>query len=138
MAGDIRRVSGARLARCTERALGDPSVRRAREHRPPVLELVDVVRSLLAEDLDRVLITEVVGALDGVEGVLLGVVLGGVPERGVDPALRRPGVAPYGVNLGDHGHVRARVEGLDRRAHPRAAGADDEHVVSGLHACDAT
>ena len=101
--------------------LRDPPVGRAREDRSPVLELVDVVRRLLAEDLDRVLVAEVVGALDGVERVLLGVVLGGVPERGVDPTLGRAGVAANRVDLGDHGHVRARVEGLDRGAHSRAA-----------------
>ena len=110
----------------------------AREDRSPVLELVDVVRRLLAEDLDRVLVSEVVGALHGVERMLLGIVLGGVPERGVDPAFGRARVAADGVDLRDHRDVRARIEGLDRRAHPRAAGPDDEHVVLRYHAKDAT
>ena len=48
----------------------------AREDRAPVLELVDVAGRLVAEDLDRVLVAEVVGALDRVERVLLGAVLG--------------------------------------------------------------
>ena len=135
---DVRRVRGPRLAGGAERALRDLAVLGAREHRSPMLELVDVVRRLLAEDLDRVLVSEVVGALHGVERVLLGIVLGGVPERGVDPTFGRARVAADGVDLRDHRDVRARVEGLDRRAHPRAAGPDDEHVVLRYHAKDAT
>jgi hypothetical protein len=42
-------------------------------------------------------------------------------------------VAANGVDLRDHGHVRAGVERLDRGAHARTAGADDEDVVLGLH-----
>ena len=91
MAGDVGRVRRSRLAGGAEGPLRDPTVLRAREDRAPVLELVDVIRRLVAEDLDRVLVAEVVGALDGVEGVLLGIVLGGVPERRVDPALGRAG-----------------------------------------------
>ena len=103
-----------------------------------MLELVDVVRRLLAEDLDRVLVSEVVGALHGVERVLLGIVLGGVPERGVDPPSAAPEWLRTGWIFEIIGDVRARVEGLDRRAHPRAAGPDDEHVVLRYHAKDAT
>jgi hypothetical protein len=33
------------------------------------------------------------------------------------------------VQLRDHGDVRARVMGLDRGAHARAARADDQDVV---------
>ena len=62
-----------------------------------------------------------------------GIVLGGVPERRVDAALGRAGVAAGRVDLRDDGDVRARVEGLDRGAHAGAAGADDEHVVRRLH-----
>jgi hypothetical protein len=98
-----------------------------------VLELVDVVRRLLAEHLDRVLVAEVVGALDGVERVKLGAVLGRIAERRVDAALRRSGVAANWVDLGEERDVGACVEGLDRRTHSRAAGADDQHVVLGVH-----
>jgi len=78
-----------------------------------VLELVDVAGGLLAEDLDRVLVPEVVGALDRVVGVLLGTVFGGVPERRVDPALGRAGMAPNRMDLGQERDVGARVERLD-------------------------
>ena len=133
VAGDVGRVRRARLAGGAERALRDPAVLGAREDRAPVLELVDVVGRLVAEDLDRVLVAEVVRALDRVEGVLLGVVLGGVPERRVDPALGRAGVAANRMDLREERDVRARVMGLDGRAHARAAGPDDEHVVYGFH-----
>ena len=131
--GDVGRVGRARLAGGAERALRDAAVVGAREDRAPVLELVDVVRRLVAEDLDRVLVAEVVGALDRVEGVLLGVVLGGVPERGVDPALGRAGVAAGRMDLRDERDVGARIVRLDGRAHPRAAGPDNEHVVLRFH-----
>jgi hypothetical protein len=46
-----------------------------------VLELVDVVRRLVAEDLDRVLVAEVVGALTVSKACDSRVVLGRVSER---------------------------------------------------------
>jgi hypothetical protein len=129
VAGDIRRVHGARRAGGAERALRQAAVLASREERAPVLELVDVARRLAREDLDRVLVAEVVRPLHRVERVLLGVVLPRVPERCVDPALGGAGVAPGRVQLRDHGDVRARVVGLDRGAHAGAAGADDQDVV---------
>ena len=133
VAGDVGRIRRPRRARGAEGALGDPAVLGAREDRAPVLELVDVARRLLAQDLDRVLVAEVVGALDGVEGVDLRVVLGGVPERRVDPALRGAGVAARGMDLRDEGYVGSLVVRLDRGAHARAAGADDQDVVTRFH-----
>ena len=85
------------------------------------------------EDLDRVLVADVVGALDRVEGVDLGRVLGRVPERGVDAALGRAGMAAGRVELRDHPDVCAGVVGLDRGAHAGAAGADDQDVVGRFH-----
>jgi len=37
------------------------------------------------------------------------------------------------VDLRDHGNVRAGVEGLDRRAHARAAGSHDDDIVNRVH-----
>jgi hypothetical protein len=42
-------------------------------------------------------------------------------------------VAANGMDLREQGHVGARIVRLDGRAHARAAGADDENVVLGLH-----
>ena len=98
-----------------------------------MLELVDVVRRLVAEDLDGVLVAEVVRPLDGVGGVLLGVVLGRVPQGGVDPALGRAGMAAHRVDLREESHVRALIVRLDGCAHARATGAYDEDVVRCFH-----
>jgi hypothetical protein len=129
VSGDVGGVRGARRAGRAERALRDAAVLGSREDRAPVLELVDVAGCLVAEDLDRVLVAEVVGALDRVVGVDLGVVLRRVSERRVDATLGRARVRARRVDLRDHRHVRARVESLDRCAHACAARPDDEHVV---------
>ena len=116
-----------------ERPLRDAPILGAREDRAPVLELVDVAGRFVAEDLDRVLVAQVVRALDRVERMLLGAVLGGVPERGVDPALGRAGVAADRMDLREERDVGAEIVCLDRGAHPGAPGADNQDVVCGFH-----
>ena len=133
VAGDVGRVDGARRAGGPERALVELALLVPREDAAPALELVDVARRLAREDLDRVLVAEVVRALDGVEGVRLGVVVGLVAERRVDAPLRGAGVAARRVELRDDGDAGAGVVRLDRGAHAGAAGADDEHVERGVH-----
>ena len=93
-----------------------------------VLELVDDVGCLAAHELDRVLVAEPVGALDGVVEVVVPVVLAHVAERGADAALRGDGVRASREDLRQHGDVEAGARELQRRAHPRAAGADDDDV----------
>ena len=129
VAGDVGRVHGAGRAGGAERPLREPAVLVAREDRPPVLELVDVARRLAREDLDRVLVAEVVRALDRVIGVDLGIVLRRVAERRVDAAFGRAGVAARRVELGDDADVRAGIVSRDRRAHSCAARAHDQDVV---------
>ena len=135
VAGAVGRVAGAAHGRlavvagvAAEAALVDLALGRAVERQAHVLEVEDRVDGLLREDLGRVLVDQVVAALDRVEGVPLPVVLLHVGERGGHAALRRAGVGAGGVELRDDrgAGVRAR---LDRRAHPGAAGADDDDVV---------
>ena len=77
----------------TEAALSDPPVLGAAERKPHVLELVHDLRGLLAHDLDRVLVAQIVASLDRVEHVPLQVVLlAHVAERGPDTSLCRTGV----------------------------------------------
>src|SRR4029078_13278648 len=90
-----------------EWALRQPAVGGAREDGAHLLEIEDVAGRLPAHDLDRILVAEVVGALDGVERVALGRVLRRIAEGGVDAALRRPGVRPGRVALREHAHVDA-------------------------------
>jgi hypothetical protein len=131
--GDVGRVDGPRRAGRPEGTLRHPAVVAPGEVGAPVVELVDVERGLVAQDLDRVLVAEEVGALDGVVGVLLGIVVAGVPERRVDPALRGPGVAAGRVELRDHADVGSGIECGDGGAHSGATGPHDEHVVLRLH-----
>ena len=133
VAGDVGGEHGARRACGAERALCELAVIAPREDRAPVLELVDVARRLAREDLDRVLVADVVGALDGVERVRLDGVLGGVAERCVDAALGRSRMASGRVQLRDHTDVRPCVVRFDGRAHTRAAGSDDQDVVGRFH-----
>ena len=81
-------------------------------------------------DLDGVLVGEVVGALDGVEGVVLGRVVGLVAQRGVDAALRGARVAAHGVNLRHQSDVHPCLVRGDGRSHPGEARADDDDVMA--------
>src|SRR5262249_6493975 len=83
-----------------ERPLIDAAVLGARERHAPVLELVDRRRRVAAQVLDRVLVAEPVGSLDGVVHVPAPVVLAHVAERGGDPALRGDGVRAGGARGG--------------------------------------
>ncbi len=133
VAGDVGRIDGPRRARGAERTLVELALLVAREHAAPALELVDVARRLAREDLDRVLVAEVIGALDRVEGMRLGVVVRLVAESCIDAALRGSRVASRRMELRDDGDPRAGIVSLDRGAHACAAGADDEHVEGGVH-----
>ena len=130
--GGVARTTYWRLAVlagvATEAALIDLAVGRAVERQAHVLEVDDRVDGLLREDLSGILVDEVVATLDGVVGVPLPVVLLHVGERCGHAALRRTRVRAGGVELGDHGRGGVR-SGLDCRAHPSAAGADDDDLV---------
>src|SRR5262249_56205263 len=96
VAGDGCGIGRARRAGGAERALRDLALLRPGEDRAPALELVDVAQRLVAEDLDRVLVAEVVRALDGVEGVLLRAVVGALPNAALIP----PSAAPEWLRTG--------------------------------------
>ena len=140
VAGAVRGVAGAahgRLAVLTgvpaEAALVDAPLRGAVEGQAHLLQVEHRVDGLLGHHLGGVLVHQVVAALDGVVGVPLPVVLLDVGEGRAHAALRRAGVGARGIELGDDRGAGA-LGGLQRRAHPGAAGADDHHVVvMGLH-----
>jgi hypothetical protein len=111
-----------------ERALVDRAVGVAVERHPEVLELVDDLRRRLAHVLDRILVAEPVRALDRVIHVPEPVVLGHVGERGTDAALRRDSMRARREHLREHGDRQPGFGELQRRAHARAAGADDDRV----------
>ncbi len=98
-----------------------------------MLELEDRGRRLLAHVLDRVLVAEPVGALDGVVEVEAPVVLAHVAERGADAALRRHRVAAGREHLGEAGRREALLGEAEGGAQAGAAGADHDDVVGVVH-----
>ena len=129
-AGALRDALAVMRGHAAERTLVDPAVLGARERHAVVLELDDRGRRFLAHVLDRVLVAEPVGALDGVVEVPAPVVLAHVAERGADAALRRDGVAAGREHLGDAGGRQARLGQAQGGAQAGAAGADHDHVVA--------
>ena len=101
----------------------------ARKRHTVVFELDDRGRCLLAHELDRILIAEPVGALDGVVHVPAPVVFTHVGERGTDAPLRCDGVAARREHLGDAGGGQSGLGQAQRRAQSCAAGADDHDIV---------
>ena len=69
-------------------------------------EIVYGLYRLFCEDECRVLIHEIIPALDRVEGVPFGFVLFHVAQRGADSSLGRARVAPDGVNFRKNGGCR--------------------------------
>ena len=129
VAGDVGHVVGPRRRRSAERPGSEVAGAVAVERDPGVLEPQDLVGGLAAHHLDRVLVAEVVGALDGVERVGLPGVLG--VQRGVDAAGGCDGMRADGVDLGDDRHRRPRLSGRQGGSLAGEAGADDEDVMRG-------
>ena len=111
------------------------AVGRSREDTAPVLELVDVAQRLRGEDLDRVLVTEVVGALTVSKACFSGLSSAALPSAALMP-FGRPGVAARRMQLRDDGNVCAGVVSLDSRPHAGETGPDDEDVVLRFHCPD--
>jgi hypothetical protein len=86
-------------------------------------------RRLLDERLDGVLVAQPVAAGDGVVGVLVERVVR--TDDAGRAALGRDRVAAHRVDLGDDGDAEARIgfRDRDRRAQPRAAAANEDHVM---------
>ena len=99
LAGDVGDVVGAGGGGAAEGAGAELALLVAVEGDAEVLEVEDLLRRLAGHDFDRVLVAEVVGALDRVEGVRLPGVAG--VERRVDPALGGVGVGADRVDLAD-------------------------------------
>src|SRR4051794_25375640 len=129
LAGDVSDVVGARRGGAAERARAELALGTAVEGDALVLEPQHLARGLLAHDLDRVLVAEVVGALDRVERVRLPRVVG--VERGVDAARGRVGVRSNRVDLAHDRDRGSRARGGECGALAGESGADDEYVVYG-------
>jgi hypothetical protein len=99
LAGDVGDVVGAGGGGAAEGAGAELALLVAVEGDTEVLKVEDFLRRLSGHDFDRVLVAEVVGALNRVEGVGLPGVTG--VERRIDPALGGVGVGANGVDLAD-------------------------------------
>ena len=135
VAGAVGRGARAhRIWRCrnlrvaAERTLVDLAVLEAVERHAHVLELDHHLDRAAAHVFDRVLVAEVVGALDRVVHVPVPVVLGAVAERRRDAALRGHGMGARREHLGQYCGVQVAARELERRAHAGAAGADHDRI----------
>ena len=128
LARDVGDVVGAGGRGAAEGAGAEVALVVAVEGDAEVLEVDDLLGRLAAHDLDRVLVAQVVGALDRVEGVRLPRVVG--VERGVDPALRSVRVRAHGMDLRDDPDRHARLGGSKRRPLPGQSCSYDEYVVT--------
>ena len=128
-------VGGERRPRvgvAAERSLIDPAVGVPRPGDAPVVELPDLLRHLLDEAADDVLVGQEVGALDRVPGVQLEAVSLVGPEDRRGAALGADRVRAHQLHLGDDADVDLPGEAagdLDRRAQAGQAGTEDQDVV---------
>ena len=111
-AGALNRLLTVVGGVAAEGTLVDGAVRVAVEGHAEVLEFVHDLRGFAAHELDRVLVAEPVGTLDGVVEVVVPVVLGHIAQRRADAALRRHGVRTGGEDFGQNGHVQASASEL--------------------------
>ena len=70
-----------------------------------MLEVVNRLHRLAAQDLGSILIHQVITALDGVEHVPFPMVFFQVAESRTDPPLGRPRVRAHGIQLTNHRHA---------------------------------
>jgi hypothetical protein len=132
--GAVRRVAGpahrcfAEVARMpAETALVDAPFRGAVEGQTPVFQIVDRLDGLFGQNGSRLLVHQIVAALDRVEGVPFGFVLLHIAQCGADAALGRAGVAADGIELGENRRFRS-LAGFQCGIEPGTAGADDHRV----------
>src|SRR5829696_5280808 len=94
-----------------------------------MLELEHRIDSFASEYFRRVLIDEIVAALDGVEHVPLPVIFLDIAEGRADATLGRSGVRPRWIELADNRDIGLAGH-LDGRHQASAACADDDRVVA--------
>lgn len=79
--------------------------------------------------MNSILVTEPVGALDGVVHVPSPVILVHVAERSVDTTLRSDGVRSGGEELGNAGSVEAGLGETESGTETGTAGTDNDGIV---------
>ena len=128
--GAVADVREPRVTVAAEVALQDETVLGAVEESAPFLELEHAVRRFLRVQLRHAPVVQELAAAHGVAEVDLPVVLGpDVAERRGDAAFGHDRVRLAEERLADDRRLRAKSVRFDRGTQPRAAGADDDHVV---------
>ncbi len=115
-----------------EAALVDPTVGGPVEGQAHVLQLDDPLDGLLGQDLRRVLVGQVVAALDRVVHVPLPVVLLLVAQGRAHATLGGAGMGAGGIELAEDGRAHAGPRQFQGRPQARPAGAHDEGRVDVL------
>ncbi len=113
----------------TERTLIDATLLGTGERQPHVLELEHRFRAYGTHVLDSVLVTDVVGTLDGIVHVPAPIIVRvGRSDGAGDATLRGNGVRASRENLGDHSGLVTGLGQLQRRAHTGATATNDDGV----------
>ena len=112
-----------------ERTLVDAALFGTGERQTHVFQLEDRFRAYGAHVFDSVLVTDIVGTLDGIVHVPAPVIvwIGGGDGAG-DATLGRNGVGTGREHLGDHGSLVTALGQLQRSAHAGTAAANDDGV----------
>jgi len=133
--GSVSRRASAlhrRLAKfshvAAEGALVDFAVFQPIERHAEVFQLDHDFRRLSTHELDRILVTEPVGALDRVVHMPFPLVFLDIAQRSGNAALRRNRVRARRENLGNHGGLESRLGKLQCSAQTGAARADDHGI----------
>src|SRR5690242_6856746 len=124
-AGPLRNALAEMRRHSTERALINASGFCAGERYAVMLELDDSGRSLLAHELDGVLVTQPVRPLYGVIHVPAPVVLTHVAEGGADTTLSGDGMAACWKQLRHARGRKPRLRKSERGAQAGPTGSDD-------------
>ena len=127
LAGDVSDVVGAGGRGAAEGPGAELALLVAVEGDAEVLQVEQLLRRRPAHDLDGVLVGQVVGALDRVEGMRLPAVV--LLERRVDAPLRGVGVRADGVDLADDAHRNALFGRGERGPLSREARPDHQDVM---------
>ena len=112
----------------TKRALVNRAISIAIERHTHVFEFVDRVRRLATHELNGVLITQPVRALDGVIHVPVPVVFAHVAKRSTDAALCCNRVRARGKHFRQDRDRKPGVCKLQRTTHTGTAGTHDDHI----------
>ncbi|MNB66243.1 hypothetical protein D3C75_127140 [compost metagenome] len=117
------------LGLTTERTLVDTALFGTRERQTHVVQLENRGRAFLTHVFDSVLVTDVVGALDGIVHVPAPVIVRvSRRDRARDAALSGYSVRTGRENLGDHGSLVTTLRQLQRSAHAGTATTNNDGV----------